>query len=81
MVLNNFEAKDGRLGAWIAAGILTGGAAIATSWCLNSRIPLLKLVTGAGSGIGRVSGKRQRNRKLVYAEQPQHSWTDSRRSR
>jgi hypothetical protein len=51
MVLNNFEAKDGRLGAWIAAGILTGGAAIATSWCLNSRIPLLKLVTGAGGAI------------------------------
>ncbi|MDY6803512.1 MAG: hypothetical protein SXA11_06855 [Cyanobacteriota bacterium] len=43
------DSQDGRLGAWISAGLLTGTAAIAVSWCLNSRSPLLKIATGIGS--------------------------------
>lgn len=45
------DSEDGRLGAWISSGLLTGAAALSIGWCLNSRIPLLKIATGVGSTV------------------------------
>jgi len=54
MVLNDkFDSRDGRLEAWGSAALLTILAGVGAGWCLNSRVPILKAITGASAaGLG-----------------------------